>query len=1128
MRMSLPTFERTLFAALFAVFALWLVDCGDRGVEPFRKGMTRDRMFPLLAYWTMAEDGIPDSIVASFGPRRYEVKTVQGTTVYLAEISEGFWLTWRYGWRMVQNELAFSYPAGDEPRRKVLELFRNYGFIVKIDLQVSDSWGISAILDSTIPPLAFLISDYPLYRVFKELNERPDLFQDTKIISQGDRRDLDTEDLQEEAQWNLPKIMAQQAWGITRGSQSVLIGVIDPDGIYYYHVYHSTGDIGATSGSPVSGNFDVEAAWDHAGGDSGPWMEEAGSGGKTYYYTLQNEGCYFFDPAHGTACAGIIGAIADNNRGIAGIAGGTASTRGVRVTMHKARFWDYVDEIASAIRDLAYPSEPENKARVLSVSMSLTPDEWGNLTSGDRTRIEQVIDSARSANVLPVFSTGNDSCNSINYPTRLKGVIAVGAVNSDDSRRSTSNYGDSLDIVAPGTNIPTTDLFGEWGYNTSYVQDEELDPGRTAMECKEGYPPEHEPVRPFLNDYLKKHGFPAEAEDKNYMKSFSGTSAAVPHVAATLGLIISANANLSAEGAETVLLTTTDKVGGYGYTTSGKYGKWNNEMGYGRLNAYKAVLAAQTASRSIATSITWYAAPTPIYGSLTVPAGVTMTLADGASLSFASGKSLTVYGSLAFEGNSTLSFSGGGSLVLNTATTLGAGKTLTVSGANVTIATGASFAVGNSATLKLASGKSLAVYGTLTANGATFTEAVSGQRWAGIYARSDYDGEGQAVVQLTNCTVKKVNGDGVTGYTEYGGGFPESRKVLVKIDGGTYQDNTGHGVHLHYVHNDSYVRDATIQNNDGWGIYAYQSNHFIGGGTLTSSSITYNDLGGIKAVGGTPKIWYNRVHGNTTTGAVGVYLESVSSSSQIIYNNIFGNQVYDIKLYASSPTIGDNWLYSLAAEAEIYVTNGSYPDLTYGGNGIHTRTYDYPPWGPDGEADWAIEWGASNTASDIESAYNWWGNDSYVIEQYWNLILSTTSYFWSEGELDNPPRHSPATYGKPAHVAAEQLPPDITLLREGHQAERDGLTSAALDRYRTLVEQHPSSTVAHHALRRIYSLSLDSGAPREELDAYLSAQAARSLRPYSRFTAEELKRQILVRFGELPEAIREYRTLAEG
>ena len=84
-----------------------------------------------------------------------------------------------------------------------------------------------------------------------------------------------------------------------------------------------------------------------------------------------------------------------------------------------------------------------------------------------------------------VFASGNYNSSTVDYPAKLSNVIAVGAVdrcgirsgridiipNSCDPWGPTdypgSSYGADLNVVAPGTNVYTTDRQGSLGYNTA-------------------------------------------------------------------------------------------------------------------------------------------------------------------------------------------------------------------------------------------------------------------------------------------------------------------------------------------------------------------------------------------------------------------------------------------------------------------------------------------------------------------------------------------------------------------------------------------------------------------------------------------------------------------------------------
>src|ERR1039458_1428233 len=84
------------------------------------------------------------------------------------------------------------------------------------------------------------------------------------------------------------------------------------------------------------------------------------------------------------------------------------------------------------------------------------------------------------------------------------------------------------------------------------------------------------------------HGFSAN----EYYYYFNGTSASCPNAAAVGALVLSINPNLTADGVRNVIARTCDKVGGYAYDSVFANGTWCRELGYGRVNAYRAVLYA--------------------------------------------------------------------------------------------------------------------------------------------------------------------------------------------------------------------------------------------------------------------------------------------------------------------------------------------------------------------------------------------------------------------------------------------------------------------------------------------------------------------------------------------------------
>jgi hypothetical protein len=83
------------------------------------------------------------------------------------------------------------------------------------------------------------------------------------------------------------------------------------------------------------------------------------------------------------------------------------------------------------------------------------------------------------------------------------------------------------------------------------------------------------------------------------MFTFNGTSAACPNAAAVAALILSIRDDIYVEDVRFIMGSSADKVGGYDYSTLKLAGAWSQELGYGRVNAYKALQFAQTYSGNL-------------------------------------------------------------------------------------------------------------------------------------------------------------------------------------------------------------------------------------------------------------------------------------------------------------------------------------------------------------------------------------------------------------------------------------------------------------------------------------------------------------------------------------------------
>ncbi|WP_415060187.1 S8 family peptidase [Flavobacterium sp.] len=230
---------------------------------------------------------------------------------------------------------------------------------------------------------------------------------------------------------------------------------------------------------------------------------------------------------HGTNVAGIIGALKNNNYQIVGTA---PKTKLMSISMLSSGNLN-LQRLANAI-NLAMI----NGAHVINNSWGCTPngfieDALNNVITNGRNGLGCVV----------VHASANNGNSNIPFPANtINNILVVGAMNENGSKASFSNFGNKLDLVAPGTNILTTDL-----YNNVILE--------------------------------------------------QGTSFSAPFVSGVSALILSTNPCLTGKEVNDIIEKTAQKVGNYTYTyqTNRNNGRWNNEMGYGLVDAHAAVVKAQ-------------------------------------------------------------------------------------------------------------------------------------------------------------------------------------------------------------------------------------------------------------------------------------------------------------------------------------------------------------------------------------------------------------------------------------------------------------------------------------------------------------------------------------------------------
>ena len=234
--------------------------------------------------------------------------------------------------------------------------------------------------------------------------------------------------------WGITKVAADKAWATQKGSKNVIVAVIDT-GIDYNHpdlAFNMWRNPAATqiartgidaSGSNISGDI---VGWDF----------------------IHNDNLPYDDNQHGTHCAGVIGAVGGDGKGIAGV--------NHRVSLMAIKFLSGQGsgDTAGAIGGIDYAVS--RGAKVLSNS-------WGGKgDDGSNGALKEAVERTAKAGVLFVAAAGNDGTDNDRDPVfpasyNIENMVTVAATTEQDGIAFFSNKGvKSVHVGAPGTNVYST------------------------------------------------------------------------------------------------------------------------------------------------------------------------------------------------------------------------------------------------------------------------------------------------------------------------------------------------------------------------------------------------------------------------------------------------------------------------------------------------------------------------------------------------------------------------------------------------------------------------------------------------------------------------------------------------
>lgn len=289
-------------------------------------------------------------------------------------------------------------------------------------------------------------------------------------------------------------------------------------------------------------------------------------GGKNGSKNFINNSYVITAEAHGTHVAGTVGAINNNGEGVCGVAGGDSRKNVPGVRLMSCQIFSN-DTKGSGDSEAALIWAAQHGAIIAQNSWGYDPDTngdgivstmeamaWRNtkISSSLKHSIDYFIQYAgcdSDGNQLPdsmmkggvvIFAAGNSG---IDYDPigAYEPVVAVGAIDSKGYKASYSNYGDWVDICAPGSDIYSTIPNASYGSNTG-----------TSMAC-----PHVSGVAALIASFYGGPGFTADALKE---KLLGGANASKISANAKIGPLVDAMGAMSYGGSNIPAKVTSYSV----------------------------------------------------------------------------------------------------------------------------------------------------------------------------------------------------------------------------------------------------------------------------------------------------------------------------------------------------------------------------------------------------------------------------------------------------------------------------------------------------------------------------------------------------------------------------------------
>ncbi len=217
--------------------------------------------------------------------------------------------------------------------------------------------------------------------------------------------------------WGMVKINAEDAWDTEKGDSNIIVCVIDT-GVRY-------------SGDTVSDAPDHEDLADNYLHPPDYWPDEQ--------FDIFDEDNVPEDEhyvSHGTHCSGTIGAVGDNGKGVVGVVHD--------ISMVMIRVFGPSGGCPDSWVAIAVELATEIESDVISMSLG---GSFPNLAT------KEACEDAYDAGIFLAVAAANSSTDQPYYPAYYEVCCCVGATDKSDKKCNFSNYGQWVDIAAPGVSI---------------------------------------------------------------------------------------------------------------------------------------------------------------------------------------------------------------------------------------------------------------------------------------------------------------------------------------------------------------------------------------------------------------------------------------------------------------------------------------------------------------------------------------------------------------------------------------------------------------------------------------------------------------------------------------------------